>query len=101
MDESARPLPRARFTFPVRGTKAMDVDLDHCRVGQPIELVAEPTNPYDCHAVQVVALPDDQALVWERALLGYVPRELARRMDPDEWVPELSAVLKVPSRRVR
>jgi hypothetical protein len=45
-----------------------------------------------------VALPDDQAQVWERALLGYVPREIARRMNADEWEPELSQVLMVPSR---
>ena len=48
----------------------------HMAVGDPLQLVREPDNPYDANAIRVV---------WRNVMLGYVPRRdnaaVARQMD--------------------
>lgn len=70
---------------PVRGVEAMKVDLSILRDGQRINLVAEPSNPYDPNAIQV-RTPQGY-------LIGYIPRDLAARLRAWEWDANVSEIL--------
>lgn len=62
----------------VRGVKAMDVDLTRIRKGYEVALRAEPTNPHDSNAIQVVAFYGSRREVEGGGhLLGYLPRDWA------------------------
>lgn len=74
---------------PVAGVKAMNINLSGIEVGDPVELLAEPTNPYDPNAVAVCVRNQER--------IGYLQRELAARFakegDLAAWSAEVAEVL--------
>lgn len=86
-----RPLPRVAIEAPVRGVKAMKIDLDGLQSDDRMVLRAEPDNPSDPCAVQVWAQEAPESL----RLIGYLPRDLAARMhhEVDLWVGRIEKVL--------
>lgn len=81
----------------VRGVKAMDVDLDGIRVGVEVTLRAEPTNPHDRNAIQVLACHGKPAADGLR-VLGYIPRNYAEVIEADEWLATVCTVLEFEGR---
>lgn len=85
MKQGAPPLPRRRMEVPVRGVQKMGVYMEDLEVGDLVVLVPEPDNPVDEHAVKVMT-PANQ-------VLGYLPKDLAWRLDAEEWNAEICSVL--------
>lgn len=56
------------LTIRIKGISHYQEAASHCRIGDSVTLVPEPTNPYDSNAVRVDC---------HQRKLGYVPRELA------------------------
>lgn len=70
-------LPLRPFVAPVNGTTFRGEHvLDGVTEGLYLSLEGEPDNQYDPHAIKV--LDGDRHL-------GYLPKDLAARMDADEW----------------
>ncbi len=86
MNEAERPLPRRAFEVPVRGIKAEGIDLSAVAVGDFVYLKNEPNNPVDIHAVVVLSQDHHK--------LGYLPKDVACRMDPAEWDAVVCGVLE-------
>lgn len=76
------------LTVAVRGIQAGGYDISHCLDGDRVELVPEPMNEYDPHAIRVDALTGET--------LGYVPADYAAAMDGREWSGTIAAVLSHP-----
>jgi hypothetical protein len=76
------------LTVAVRGIQAGGYDISHCLDGDRVELVPEPTNEFDPHAIRVDALTGET--------LGYVPADYAAAMDAREWSAAIAAVLAHP-----
>lgn len=73
------------LTVAVRGIQAGGYDISHCLDGDRVELVPEPANEYDPHAIRVDALTGET--------LGYLPADYAAVMDGREWSGTIDAVL--------
>lgn len=71
----------ARFTLPcvvpVAGVSHRQEVVHRIRVGDPLVVRRDPTNPYDAHAVTVETL--------DGAVVGYLPRTLVGRVDADRY----------------
>jgi HIRAN domain-containing protein len=77
------------LTVAVRGIQAGGYDISHCLDGDRVELVPEPTNEYDPHAIRIDAMTGET--------LGYVPADYAAVMDAREWSAVIAAVLPHPT----
>jgi hypothetical protein len=76
----------------VAGVKAMDVDLTRIKEGYEVELRAEPTNPHDPNAIQVIGWYGNVRKT-EGHLLGYVPRDWAAALTAEDWTATVLHVL--------
>ena len=76
------------LTVAVRGIQAGGYDISHCLDGDRVELVPEPTNEYDPHAIRVDAATGET--------LGYVPADYAAVIDAREWSAVIATVLPHP-----
>lgn len=75
------------FTIPVSGISNYQDRAVMVKVGDPVSIRREPTNPYDTNAC---------ALVHKNHLIGYVPKALAHRLvasSADAWSGTVSEVL--------
>lgn len=72
---------------PVKGVSAMNVDLTGIAEGNPVELVPEPTNPYDPRAIRVEI---------GGRLIGYLDRQFAARHEAHDYIAAVSLVLSHP-----
>lgn len=80
----ALPLP---FVAPVRGVTHYAENVSKARAGDPVVVQREPDNPYDPCACKVVVAGET---------VGYLPRELGRRLclrEEDAWAGEVHQVL--------
>jgi hypothetical protein len=51
--------------------------VDNIDVGEPVKLLAEPTNPYDSNAIAIyLDRPDGHVMI------GYIPKELTHKVHP-------------------
>src|ERR1700730_4760803 len=85
----------AQGTLPsiaVAGVKKMNIDLSRIHEGVEVELRAEPTNPYDPNAIQVVAWYGEERSR-NGSLLGYIPREWAAVLRASDWTATVTAVV--------
>jgi hypothetical protein len=82
----------------VAGVKAMDSDLTRIQEGHEVELRAEPSNPHDAHAIQVIGWYH-MARSEAGHVLGYVPRDWAAVLTADQWVATVHRVLEHEGKR--
>lgn len=78
-------LPKTTFEVPLRGIKAEGLDISEIDVGLFVSLSNEPNNPVDENAVVVHS---------SGRKLGYIPKDIAARMDPGEWEAVVIEVLE-------
>lgn len=76
------------LTVAVRGIQAGGYGISHCLDRDPVELVPEPDNAYDPHAIRVVSASG--------GMLGYVPADYAAVMNAADWTAVIAAVLPHP-----
>lgn len=76
---------RGGLTVPVRGILAGDYDISGCHVGDPVDLIPEPKNRHDHHAIKVVSARGQK--------LRYIPAHLAAVMIASDWSAVISAVI--------
>lgn len=76
------------LTMSVNGIKKGGYDISHCLDGDPVELVPEPNNEFDPHAIRVDAATGET--------LGYLPADYAAVMDAREWTASILAVALHP-----
>jgi HIRAN domain len=77
------------LTLTVKGIQAGSYDISHCLDRDPVELVPEPNNEFDPHAIRVDAVTGET--------LGYLPADYAAVMDAREWSASISAVVPHPA----
>lgn len=101
--ESAPPKPRrppsssfrawvelqSTLTLTVRGIQAGGYDISHCLDRDPVELVPEPNNEFDPHAIRVDAMTGET--------LGYLSTDYAAVRDAREWSATILAVVLHPA----
>lgn len=79
----------ATLLLKVQGIRAGGYNISHCLDGDRVELVAEPNNEFDPHAIRVDAMTGET--------LGYLPADYAAVMDAREWSASISAVVLHPA----
>lgn len=79
MDQSSsnlgvRIMPTVTLKVPVRRPKEWSYDFGTVQLNDPVSIVPEPENPFDCHALRI----DDG----RGQVMGYIPAELAAKITP-------------------